>query len=138
MFLSPSIEVYPATNVRINFVATKFWQIFIQIFILLEIILNIFNVWQYYFRLKILILAIVPLLFISVCILCEFAMLLDVYILLSPQEEEVHSSSCGNRCTYLAANSSKRLNFLSVIISVCLGNRQKTRLPDKLLHHWPS
>ena len=54
--------------------------------------------------------------------LCEFAMLLDVYILLSPQEEEVHSSSCGNRCTHLAAHSSKRLNPLSVIILVCLGN----------------
>ena len=64
--------------------------------------------------------AIVPLSFISVCILCEFAMLLDVYILLSPQEEEVHSSSCGNRCTHLAAHSSKRLNPLSVIILVCL------------------
>ena len=59
---------------------------------------------------------------ISVWILCEFVMLLDVYILLSPQEEEVHSSSCGNRCTHLAAHSSKRLNPLSVIILVCLGN----------------
>ena len=49
-------------------------------------------------------LAIVPLSFISVCILCEFAMLLDVFILLSPQEEEVHFSSCGNRCTHLAAH----------------------------------
>ena len=59
---------------------------------------------------------------ISVCIHCELAMLLDVYILLSPQEEEVHSSSCGNRCTHRAAHSSKRLNLLSVIILVCLGN----------------
>ena len=67
-------------------------------------------------------LAIVPLSFFSVCILCEFAMLLDVYILLSPQEEEVHSSSCGNRCTHLAAHSSKILNPLSVILLVCLGN----------------
>ena len=33
----------------------------------------------------------------SVCILCEFAVLLDAYILLSPKEEEVLSSSCGNR-----------------------------------------
>ena len=55
-------------------------------------------------------------------ILYEFAMLLDVYILLSPQEEEVHSSSCGNRCTHLEAPSSKRLNTLSVILLVCLGN----------------
>ena len=60
--------------------------------------------------------------FISGCILCEFAMLLDLYILLSPQEEEVHSSSCGNRCTHLAAHSSKRLNVLSVIILICLAN----------------
>ena len=52
-------------------------------------------------------------------------MLLDVYILLSPQEEEVHSSSCGNRCTHLAAHSSKRLNLLSAIILVCLGNNKK-------------
>ena len=64
--------------------------------------------------------AIVPLSFISACIFCEFDLLLGVYILLSPQEEEVHSSSCGNRCTHLAAHSSKRLNPLSVIILVCL------------------
>ena len=60
----------------------------------------------------------VPLLFISSRILCEFAMLLDVYILLSPQEEEVHSSSRGNRCTHLAAYSPKRLNPLYVILSL--------------------
>ena len=45
------------------------------------------------FSAQILILSITPLLFISDSILCEFAMLPDVYILLSPQEEEVHSSS---------------------------------------------
>ena len=28
IFLAPSIEVYPATNVRKNFVTTKFWEIF--------------------------------------------------------------------------------------------------------------
>ena len=67
-------------------------------------------------------LVIVPLSFILVSIFCEFDMLLDVYILLSPQEEEVHSSSSGNRCTHLAAHSSKRLNPLSFIILVCLGN----------------
>ena len=55
-------------------------------------------------------LAIVPLSFISVCVVCEFAILLDVYILLSPQKEEVHSSSYGNRCRYVAAHSLKRLN----------------------------
>ena len=35
----------------------------------------------------------------SVSILCEFAMLPDVYILLSPQEESVYFSSWGDRCT---------------------------------------
>ena len=29
LFLTLPIEVYPATNVRKNFVITKFWQIFI-------------------------------------------------------------------------------------------------------------
>ena len=28
IFLTPPIEVYPATNVRKSFVTTKFWQIF--------------------------------------------------------------------------------------------------------------
>ena len=37
-------------------------------------------------------LAIAPLSFISVSILFKFAMLPDVFILLSPQEEKVHSS----------------------------------------------
>ena len=27
MFLTPPIDIYPATNVRKNFVTTKFWQI---------------------------------------------------------------------------------------------------------------
>ena len=35
--------------------------------------------------------------FILVGVLCEFAMVLSVDILLSPQEEEVHSSSWGHR-----------------------------------------
>ena len=51
---------------------------------------------------QIFILAIASLLFISVRILYEFAMLPDVYILVFHQEEEVHSSSWGNRCTHLA------------------------------------
>ena len=42
---------------------------------------------------QIFILAIASLLFISVRILYEFAMLPDVYILVFHQEEEVHSSS---------------------------------------------
>ena len=54
--------------------------------------------------------------------LCKFAMLLYMYILLSPQEEEVHSSSYGNRRIHLAAHSSKIVNHLSVIILVCRGN----------------
>ena len=64
--------------------------------------------------------------FTSVSIPCEFVMLPDVYILLSPQEEEVHFLMNvlpnGNRCTNLAAHSSKRLNSLPVIILVCFGN----------------
>ena len=43
-------------------------------------------------------------------------------ILLSPQEEQVRSSSWRNRCTHLAVHSSKRLKPLSVTISVCLCN----------------
>ena len=54
-----------------------------DIFISLEIILNAFNVWQYQFP-QILILAVALLSFSSVGILYEFAMLPDVYILLSP------------------------------------------------------
>ena len=36
-------------------------------------------------------------------------------------------SSWGNRCTHLAAHSSKRLNSLSIIILVCLGNTHKNK-----------
>ena len=39
---------------------------------------------------KILTFAIAPFLFIFVGMICEFAMVPEVYILLSPQEEEVH------------------------------------------------
>ena len=56
-----------------------------------------------------LILAVVSLLFISVSVLCEFSMLPDVYIFLSPQEEEVHSSTWGNKCAHLVVHSWKRL-----------------------------
>ena len=41
---------------------------------------------------KILTLAITPFLFLLVGVLCEFAMVPGVYILSSPQEEEVHYS----------------------------------------------
>ena len=47
---------------------------------------------------KSLTLAIAQFLFILVCILCEFAMVPGVSILLSPQEEEVHYFSWGHRC----------------------------------------
>ena len=77
---------------------------------------EVFNVWKYHFQ--IFILGIAPLLSISVSILSEFAMLPDVYILLSHQQEEVDSSSWGNKRTNLAANSSKILKPLSAIILV--------------------
>ena len=73
----------------------------------LEIILNAFKCLTVSFSTGILILAIAPLSLISVSILYELAMLPDVYIVLSPQEEEVHSSSGGDRCTNLEAYSSK-------------------------------
>ena len=53
--------------------------------------------------------------FTSVSIPCEFAILPDVYILLSPQEEEGHSFS-GDRCTHLAAHLSKGVNPLCALI----------------------
>ena len=60
--------------------------------------------------------AIAPFLFILVDVLCEFAMVPGVYILLSPQKEEVHYSSWGQRCTHSAAHSSKRFKPLSDMI----------------------
>ena len=64
-----------------------------EIGILLEIILNAFKCLTVSLSTEILILAIAPLPLNSISILCELAMLADVYIVLSPQEEEVHSSS---------------------------------------------
>ena len=93
-----------------------------EIGILLKIILNVIKRSTVSLSTENLILAIAPLSFISVAILCEFAILPDVYILLSPQEEEARSSSWGDRCTHLEAHSSKLLNTLPVIILVCLGN----------------
>ena len=55
---------------------------------------------------KILTWAIALFLFILVGVVCEFAMVPGVYILLSPQEKEVHS----------ATRSSKRFKPLSAII----------------------
>ena len=70
---------------------------------------------------KILTLAIAPFLFISIGVLCEFAMVPGVYVLLFPHEEEVHSSSWGDKCAHLAAYSSKRLKPLSAIILIYQG-----------------
>ena len=81
----------------------------------LEIILNVFKRLTVSLSTEILILAIAPLSFISVGSLCKLAMLPDVYILLSPQEEEVHPSSWGDRRSYLEVHSSKTLNPLTAI-----------------------
>ena len=74
------------------------------------------------FHWNLFILAIAPLSFFSVSILCELAMLPDVYTLLSLQEEEVDSFSWGDKFTHLEAHSSKRLNSLFVILLVGLDN----------------
>ena len=76
------------------------------------------NALKYHLFTKIFTLAIAPCLFILVGVFCEFAMVPVVYILLSPQEEEVHYSSCGYRCTHSAANSSKDLN-LCLTFHIC-------------------
>ena len=75
-----------------------------EIGIWLEIILNAYKCLTISLSTEILILAMVPLSFTLVDINCELAMLPDMYILLSPQEEEVHSSSWGDRCTHLEAH----------------------------------
>ena len=102
----------------------KYYQLRIrsEIGISLEIILNAFKRLTVLLSTEILISAMVPVSFISVGSLFELAMLSDVYILLSTQEEEVHTSSWGDRRTHLEAHSSKTLNPLPVIILVCLGN----------------
>ena len=88
----------------------------------LAIILNIFKcVKVSLVSLKFLLLAIAPFLFILIGVLCEFAMVSGVYILLSPQEKEVHYSSWGNRCTHSAAYSSKRFKPLFDIMWLCQG-----------------
>ena len=78
------------------------------------------------FLTQILILAIVPLSFISVCILCEFAMLLDVYILLSPQMYTCTSDVPQMEQMYTSVSTLiKKIKLLSIIILVCLGNTLK-------------
>ena len=53
---------------------------------------------------KNLILATAPVfLLVGILCACEFAMAPRVYNLLCSQEDEVHSSSWGHRCTHLAA-----------------------------------
>ena len=69
---------------------------------------------------NILTLAIAPFLFFLVSVICEFAMVPGVYILLSPQEEEVHYSSwAGHKCTHSAVHSSKKIKSLSDIMLLC-------------------
>ena len=70
---------------------------------------------------KILTLAITGFLFISVGVLCKFAIVPGVYILPSPQDKEVHSSSGGDRCTHSALHSPKRFEPLSAITLLCQG-----------------
>ena len=66
--------------------------------------------------LKLLLLAVATSLFVLASVLCELAMVPGVYTLLSPQEEEIHFSSWGHRCTYSAAHPLKRVKFLSAVI----------------------
>ena len=68
-----------------------------------------------------------PVLFISVGVLYEFGLQPDVYIFLSPLEEEVLSSSCRDTYTHMATHTAKGFNFLSAITFLCLGNTSKKR-----------
>ena len=63
--------------------------------------------------------AIASFLFILIGILWELAKVPGAYVLLSPQEEEVHTSSWKHRCTHSAAHSLKRFKSLSAIILLC-------------------
>ena len=68
---------------------TKYYKLRIgsEIGILLEFFLNAFKYLTVSISTEIVILAIAPLLFISVGIFCELAVLPDVYVLVSPQEK---------------------------------------------------
>ena len=68
---------------------------------------------------QILTLVIMRLSFISVSILCKFATLPDVYILVSPT------------CTHLTANSSKKIKPF-VIILVCVSNTEKNKTAKQI------
>ena len=76
---------------------------------------------------KIFILTIALVLFISVSILCEFAMLPVVYILRFYSARGSAFYSRSDRYIYLAVYSSGRLNTLSTIILICLGNTSKNK-----------
>ena len=73
---------------------------------------------------KILTLTTAPFCFILVDALSvfEFPMVRGVYILLCPQEEQVHSFSGGHRYTHSVAQPSKRFTPLSVAILLWQGH----------------
>ena len=77
------------------------------------------------FSTKIFTLAIASFLLISFGIPYEFAMVPYVYLLLTPLEKEVHSSSSEYRHAPLAAHSSKRFKPSTAIILLCLCNTPK-------------
>ena len=110
-----------------------------EISISVEIITNTFKCLTASFSVKTFTLAIASLFIILVSILCKFALVADVFILLLNQEEKVHSSFWRDRCAHLAAHSWKRLNSLSAIILVGLDDKSKrqdckiTTLPLVLL-----
>ena len=57
----------------------------------------------------------------SLGVFCEFGVKPGKYILLSPQEKDVHYSSWGQKCAHSAAHSSKRFKPLSNSILLCQG-----------------
>ena len=65
------------------------------------------NVWQYHLTQKSLLFQLHHFRLFTVSILCKFAMLPYVFILLSPQEEEGRSSFWVDKYTHLAAHSLK-------------------------------
>ena len=78
---------------------------------------------------KIFTLTITPFLFLFVGLICEFAMVPGVYILLSPQEEEVRFFSWRHRCTHSAAHLSKIFKALlhHVTVPIFLLNWKKCK-----------
>ena len=75
---------------------------------------------------KIITLGIATFLYISIGVLCEFIMVSDVYILLSPQEEEAQSFSWWDWCTHSVENSSKRFKpFPAIMLMLNWGNHKQ-------------